>query len=130
LCALAVQVLPWFFVRCVGSLTECFGWLTRFQFQTDTKKAWNPYFARSHTQRFFATHVHRNRQRITTPYRYNKGIQNYAYRYDTPLRSFIVAKFLMYVECCEDSEHQKQSAINALHIYVLCPTRRFATASD
>ena len=83
----------------------------------------------THTE-VFATHTHRNRQRITTPYRYNKVIQNYAYRYDTPLRSFIVAKFLMYVECCEDSEHQKQCAINALHIYVLCPTRRFATASD
>ena len=50
----------------------------------------------THTE-VFATHTHRNRQRITTPYRYNKGTQNLTYRYDTPLRSFIVAKFLMRV---------------------------------
>ena len=87
-------------------------------------------FAHSHAPRFFATHTRRNKQRITTPYRYKKGTQNHAYRYDTPLRSFIVAKLLTSVECCEDSARQKQSVINALHIYVLCPTRRFATASD
>lgn len=77
------------------------------------KKSVESISARSHTQRFFATHTRKNKQRITTPYRYNKGTQNYAYRYDTPLRSFIVAKLLTGVEFAKILSAKKQSAINA-----------------